>query len=157
MKKYFWGLTCLLLTILAFNAPASANEQISEQTFLRFSKIAGFKDQYNQMIRILSTNFQQGMVAGFQNGMKGKDIPENVKEKLYPMVNEASENIETGFENIFKKEVKFDDLVKKVYLPVYRKHFSESELIELIKFYNSPIGKKVSKLSINRKIRAITQ
>lgn len=147
MKRALLALACLLFVALTFNSEAIADEQISAQTFLKFTKVAGLEKQYNQMITLFAANFQQGMVAGFQNGIDGKDIPEETKEKLYPMVKEASENFKNIFENVFKKEVNFNDLVTNVYLPTYSKYFSEAEMTEIIKFYNSPVGKKVSELS----------
>lgn len=42
----------------------------------------------------------------------------------------------------FFKEAKPDDLVNRI-VPIYGKHLSEAEINELIKFYESPIGKKL--------------
>lgn len=41
----------------------------------------------------------------------------------------------------FKKEVKAED-IENMIIPIYEKHYTESDIDQLIAFYNSPIGKK---------------
>lgn len=147
MKKPVNYVTCLLLFFFIVPASVMASDQIQPETFLHFTKVAGLEKQYDQMITIFAANFQQGMVAGLDRGLSGKDIPEDIKTKLYPMVKDSAEKFRNIFETVFKKEVRFRDLVDNVYIPVYSKHFSESELKEIIKFYNSQVGKKVAKLT----------
>ncbi|MBI5485019.1 MAG: DUF2059 domain-containing protein [Deltaproteobacteria bacterium] len=147
MKKTFVLMICLFLAVLVFNKEGLADEPISAETFKRYTKVAGLENQYNQAISLFATNFQKGMIAGFKNAIDGKNIPEDVKARLHTMVKESSDNFVNIFENTFKKEIKFEELVLNVYLPAYNKYFSESELIEIIKFYNSPLGKKVSKFT----------
>ncbi|WP_140485175.1 DUF2059 domain-containing protein [Flavobacterium sp. GSA192] len=42
----------------------------------------------------------------------------------------------------FKKEVKAEDITNMI-IPIYDKHYTESDIDQLIAFYNSPIGKKM--------------
>lgn len=42
----------------------------------------------------------------------------------------------------FKNEVKAEDLEKMI-IPIYDKYYTESDIDQLITFYNSPIGKKM--------------
>ena len=147
MKRRHLGLVALLISMILLDSSVFASEEIKPQTFQKFAKVAGFEKQYYQMINILVSNFQQGMVAGFMDGISKKDIPSDIKEKLKPIINNASQNLKTDFEKIFTTEIKFDDLVTNVYLPTYRKHFTETEMNELIKFYNSALGKKIAELT----------
>ena len=47
------------------------------------------------------------------------------------------------FWNEFKKEVKAEDIVNLI-IPIYDKYFTENEINELIAFYNTPVGKKMT-------------
>ncbi|WP_329805218.1 DUF2059 domain-containing protein [Flavobacterium facile] len=47
------------------------------------------------------------------------------------------------FWNEFKKEVKAEDIVNLI-TPIYDKYFTENEIDELIAFYNTPVGKKMT-------------
>lgn len=146
MKKPLYLLFLLVLTSI-FPSSVIANEQIKSDTFQQFTKVAGLEKQYNQMITIFATNFQQGMVAGFEDELKGKNIPESKKKELQKLVNKTSSDFKNELEEIFKKEIKWVDLVNDVYLPVYRKRFSESELKQIINFYGSSVGRKVAELT----------
>lgn len=56
--------------------------------------------------------------------------------------------VENDFWNEFMKEADSDDLINMI-IPVYAKHFTESEVKELIAFYNTSVGKKmVEKLPV---------
>jgi hypothetical protein len=50
--------------------------------------------------------------------------------------------VKDEFWNEFKNEIKAEDLVNLI-IPIYDKYFTENEIDELIKFYNTPIGKKM--------------
>lgn len=50
--------------------------------------------------------------------------------------------IPTTFWDDFMKEVNADELIDLV-VPVYVKYYTDEELLQLITFYNSPLGKKV--------------
>jgi hypothetical protein len=43
----------------------------------------------------------------------------------------------------FRKEVKVNDLIDKI-IPVYQKHFTSTEMNQLVQFYESPAGKKLT-------------
>lgn len=63
------------------------------------------------------------------------------------------EQVLTSFKNVvpgakeafwaeFRKEVNVDELTERL-LPIYDRHLNSSEVKELIRFYESPLGKKV--------------
>ena len=146
-KLLFYRLSFIIVFTFTIVSLAHANDLITAETFRKFSEVAGFEKQYNQMINIMVSNFQNGMVQGFENSIEDQEIPIDLRQKITPMIMQSSDNIRTNFENLFKNEVKFKDLVSNVYLPVYQKHFTEQDIIELIEFYNSPVGKKLSALT----------
>lgn len=58
------------------------------------------------------------------------------------------ETVPNEFWDEFKKEASPEDFINMT-VPVYAKHYTESEIKELIVFYQSPIGKKlVEKLPV---------
>jgi hypothetical protein len=54
----------------------------------------------------------------------------------------AMANVPDKFWTEFRKEVNADELVTLI-LPVYDKHLSHAEIKELIKFYETPVGRKM--------------
>lgn len=131
--------------IVATAAPgAQAGEPLSAQTFATYCDVAGFEKQYHQMVNIFVSNLQQGMIRGFEHSLEERRLPEDVRKEMRPLVVQASENIKTRFEQVFRREVDFQALLQHVYLPVYQKYFDEQEMAALIAFYASPVGKKLS-------------
>lgn len=55
---------------------------------------------------------------------------------------ENYKNIPDVFWDDFMKEVSSEEF-SNLYIPIYAKYYTESELDELIRFYKTPIGQKV--------------
>ncbi|MCW3162726.1 DUF2059 domain-containing protein [Chryseobacterium oryctis] len=70
--------------------------------------------------KMIATGFQQFM--DYYNN-KYKDLP-------------------TGFWDEFKKEATSEKIIA-MYIPLYDKYYTESDIDELIKFYKTPVGKKM--------------
>jgi len=51
-------------------------------------------------------------------------------------------NVPQDFWDQFKQEIKPEELTELV-VPVYERHFSDADVRELIKFYESPVGRKL--------------
>lgn len=62
--------------------------------------------------------------------------------KMIDMYKETRKDIPSEFWDEFRKEVSAEDLVK-LYAPIYSKYYSEADLDALLKFYESPVGKKM--------------
>ena len=54
----------------------------------------------------------------------------------------SNSKVKTEFWEEFKNEVNIEDLQKMI-IPIYDKYYTESDIDQLIVFYNSPIGKKM--------------
>jgi hypothetical protein len=54
----------------------------------------------------------------------------------------AMANVPEKFWVEFRKEINSDELVNQI-IPIYDKHLTHAELKELIKFYETPVGKKM--------------
>lgn len=63
-------------------------------------------------------------------------------EQFINMYKKTYTEIPVEFWNDFLTEAKATDFVK-LYTPIYAKFYTEDDITELIKFYKSPIGKKV--------------
>lgn len=55
---------------------------------------------------------------------------------------ENNKNIPTEFWDEFQKEISTDELTN-LYVPIYAKYYSDSDLDELLKFYRTPVGQKM--------------
>lgn len=67
---------------------------------------------------------------------------------------QAGEILKTRFAGMVKNyqervqiSMSYEDVTRKVYIPLYKEIYSEKEVLELIKFYKSPVGKKSIEVS----------
>lgn len=63
-------------------------------------------------------------------------------DKMVELYKRQFSDLTEGFWEEFKKEANENELAK-MYIPIYDKYYSESDLDALIKFYKSPTGKKM--------------
>ena len=68
------------------------------------------------------------------------------KNRLKSEANEATERILAHVRAEFPKRVNFGELLDRVGLEIYAKHFSEEEIKELITLYKSPAAQKFLRL-----------
>jgi hypothetical protein len=62
--------------------------------------------------------------------------------QMLGVLKQATPKVPEAFWVEFQKEVNPDDLVDRV-VPIYAKHLSHPEIKELIRFYETPLGKKL--------------
>lgn len=72
-----------------------------------------------------------------------KTLSPEEKDALKKSTTESVGRITKRFDEFFNKELDLDTMLQEVVVPVYDKHFSESELRDLIAFYKSPTGQKM--------------
>lgn len=78
----------------------------------------------------------------------------NAKQVIEMMVASYKQNmpeVPTVFWDEFQKEISMDELIDLV-APIYAKYYTDDELVQLIAFYKSPLGQKLTD-----KLPAITQ
>ena len=68
-----------------------------------------------------------------------------MKTSFEYMINYYKQNnpqISSEYWDNASKHVDYDELVQKL-IPIYSKHFTEQEIVDLLKFYNTSTGKKM--------------
>ena len=92
----------------------------------------------------------------FTNAQSSKDVKiaklletmgstQAMKTSVEYMINYYKQNnpqISSEYWDNASKHVDYDELVQKL-IPVYSKHFTEQEIVDLLKFYNTSTGKKM--------------
>lgn len=86
------------------------------------------------------TNGKESMRAGLDAVMNG--AIQNMAQHGMPQ--EGIDEIRAAISSWYDKEINFDDIKPKM-VDIYVKDFTESDLKEIIAFYNSPVGQKAIK------------
>ena len=71
-------------------------------------------------------------------------------DQLFPLMKRSSkqvpESVWAEIEKEYASDMSLGKLVDMI-VPIYNRHFTEEEINELIKFYESPIGKKMASVT----------
>jgi len=70
------------------------------------------------------------------------EIGIQVMDQMISYFKDSFSNTNQQFWDDFKKEVSTDGMIELI-VPIYDKYYTESDIDQLIVFYNSPIGKKM--------------
>jgi hypothetical protein len=121
----------------------AADSKEEYEVYNNFIIVTGAEAQYNQMIDIMMSQFQQGFSTGVQDAIKNKDnISEKDKTEIQKIINESMNSFMQKLKEKLLEKMPFQELVKNVYMPVYQKYFTIDEIKEITKFYESRTGSK---------------
>ncbi len=102
----------------------------------------GAHAQHKQMIQTLLQN----MDSGFQNGMKSALEKQSLTPEQKDISNKLIQKHLAGFtldiREYLNQKMRWDDLVEKVYTPLYLRHFTINEMKVATMFFESEVGKK---------------
>ena len=73
------------------------------------------------------------------------EVGKQVMDQLFVSFKQSMPNVPAEFWDGISKKVDVDEMVELI-VPIYAKYFSHDEIRELIKFYQSPLGKKLTKV-----------
>jgi hypothetical protein len=120
--------------------------ETSEEEFAiyqHYFTVMGTEAQYTQMMDIMLSQFQQGVIAGIGQSMeKSKNLTHEQQQHLQQVAQEAITRYLQRMRATIEEVMPFDALVKEVYYPVYSQHFTVEEIQAMIAFFESPVGQK---------------
>lgn len=74
--------------------------------------------------------------------MGSAQLGEQTMKTMIASYKQQMSDVPSEFWDNFLKEAKMDDLLELI-IPIYVKHFTAKELLQLIAFYKTPLGQKV--------------
>jgi hypothetical protein len=135
----------VLIFLAAVPCSQAADKEKKEdiKVYQKFYKVTNAEGQYNQIINIMATQFQQGFIAGFREAAKKMEnaTPEQ-QTKFRELFQKAMESYTQKMKKKAAEVMPLNDLINNIYYPVLAQHFTEAEVQEMIKFYESPVGQK---------------
>jgi hypothetical protein len=140
------GSLFILFTGNHLSFAADSNEEYD--VYKNFFIITGTEAQYDQMIKSMMNQYQPGFSTGVQNAIKKMDkINEKDKPQIQKIMDESINSFSLKLKEKLIETMPFQDLVKNVYIPVYKKYLNIDEIKEITKFYESETGKKFVSLA----------
>lgn len=85
----------------------------------------------------IQENYAQMVMSTMPESLKDKN-PEAIQKDLI----DSSARFTKRFKELYPQRINLKEIIPQIYNPIYNKHFTESELNDLIAFYQSPTGQK---------------
>jgi len=144
VKKYLMaGIVSLIIALSGSHFCAAADSTSDDEVYKKFFNAIGIESQYNQMINLMINQYQQNFAAGVQSSIKKlNEISEKDKADIQKVANESVANFLQKIKAKMNEIMPFQELVKNIYMPVYKKHFTIDEIKEITSFYEKETGKK---------------
>jgi len=151
-KKSYQALTIVFLSFLvllvAVPCVRALDKSAEIKVYQKFYAVTNAESQYNQILNLMVGQFQQGFVAGFRDAArKMQNATPEEQEKFRQLFEKGMESYVQKMRKKAAEVMPLKDLIDNVYYPVLSQHFTVSEVEELIKFYESPVGQKYISVS----------
>lgn len=149
-KKIFGFITasclffCFLLIACAKEEPAAEKRAAMEN----FMQAIEAEKQYQQTMGVIAVQAQNRFAVRLRMQYRMFDVISQEKQSQIKGVMEgARKAFSAKFRAALTERVPYSEIKAKVYYPVYEKHFDTAELRTIVKFYESPVGKKLIALT----------
>jgi|GEM_PF-5321528 len=144
MARYFF---VYLLMSLLFSTYLFAGEDQEKLIYQKFFRVMGTEAQYNQMLNIMANQVKLSLGSSIRQNIETiAEINQVKREELSQLLEQAMEESIEKFKTAVIKEIPFDELISNIYIPVYSKYFTISEIEEITAFYESQVGQKLVSL-----------
>jgi hypothetical protein len=127
--------------------PTFAQDTVSPQKkalIQEFLEATGGKKAANEMIDLMM-RAQEAETAKMMESMvdDDKNLSAAEKNELKKTMTESAERTSEHIRKFFAERLNFGEVMEEMMVPLYDKHFTESELRDLVTFYRSPTGQKM--------------
>ena len=146
MKKVF--LTVLAAVVIVFTGSSSFSQQkvspekeaLIKELLVVSGSAKGAKDAANMMSTIQKAESEKMINNMIEND---KTLSAAEKEQLKTATLDSVRRMTQRVDEFFEKEFDMTKAIDDLMIPIYDKHFTDSEIRDLVTFYRSPVGQKV--------------
>jgi len=136
--------TSLLLLVFAPVAAGGAEEIPPEKERLirELIEVSGGAQMAGQVSQLILAQVQREYVVMLESELARRDdLSPEEKDALRQSLGSRRRFV-AKFNERFRERVGYDEILERVYIPLYDKYFSEEEIREIVAFYRSPVGEK---------------
>ena len=146
MKKMFLS-TIVAILLVAVGASAQESAGISPEKIALVKELIEVTGSKEQSIKMMDTMmaFQdvqtRSMIATMFDD--DKDMTPADRAMAKELATQSAERAIASVQEFFRSEVDLVQMMETIVIPIYSKHFTESELRDMISFYRTPTGQKM--------------
>ncbi len=135
----------VLLVLSSVTHAGSYNDDLKE-----LFEITGVVNNYIGLNSQVINQMQTGFLRAADQSIDGSTFNDSQKKQAGEILKARFTIMVKSYEDHIKKSMPYDKVTNEIYMPLYKETYSPAEVKELIKFYQSPIGKKA--LEFNRRV-----
>lgn len=130
MKKF--AVACLLLfSLAAFSQEANTTASATTEDVQQFFQLVNTRRQIDNISNVMAAQIPQ-----MTESMLEREMPDATPEQVQLFRDFVNKSVQNSL-----KSMPIEEMMKAM-IPVYQKHFTHSDMQQLIGFYRTPVGKK---------------
>ena len=141
------GLLLVFFLLLGMNVTVSAEDtRTKEELAWEIMQVAGGGDMAKQISAVMLGSMRQNykaMVNQLLEAQPSLSIEEKMQVQAYLS---DYDSFSRKLSSRLTEAINFDDLLRTTYVPLYTEKFTREELLEILKFQSSPVGRKAARL-----------
>jgi len=129
-----------ILVLLALSSVANAGSYNDD--LKKLFEITGVLNNYISLNSQVINQMQTGFLRAADQSIDGSSYSADQKKQAGEILKARFTTMVKNYEAHIKKSMPYDKVTNEIYMPLYKESYSHAEVQELIKFYQSPLGKK---------------
>ena len=141
------GLLLSFFLLLGMNVTVSAEDtRTKEELAWEIMQVAGGGDMAKQISEVMFGSMRQNYKA-MVNQLLDAQPSLSIEEKMQVQAHLSDyDSFSRKLSSRLTEAINFDDLLRTTYVPLYTEKFTREELLEVLKFQSSPVGRKAARL-----------
>lgn len=109
--------------------------------------LTGVQNNYISLNNIIINQMQSVFFQSADQTINASSFSEEQKQQVGEILKTRFTEMIKNYQDYVQKSMSYEKVSREVYIPLYKEIFSEKEVLELIEFYKSPVGKKLIEVS----------
>ena len=135
----------LTTTFLLFSCSIFADSY--SDSLKELFELTRVQNHYVSLNNTIINQMQTGFFSAADQTFDASSYSEDQKQQVGEILKTRFTGIVKNYQDHVQKTMSYEKVSREVYIPLYKEMFSEKEVLELIKFYKSPVGKKLVEVS----------
>ena len=136
----------IILVILLFTYNL-AHADSFDNNLKELFKLTEIKNDYSDLNTIIINQMQSGFFRAAQQNIDGSNFTEEQNKQVGEIMRSRFTDMVENYRAHIEKVMPYEKVETEVFVPLYKETYTEEEVKELIKFYNTPVGKKSVEVS----------
>ena len=112
--------------------------------------IIKMENSFISMNNVIISQIQSKYFQTAEQEFDASVYTEEQKEQVGKTLQDQFGELVSSYQSHIEENMSYEKITNEIYIPVYKQHYSEKEIDELIQFYKSDLGKKL--LETNSKV-----